>query len=255
MVTDRPDFTDSPETVERGWILHEITFAQYSKDTDGTGGNRSGWNYGNLLLRIGLQDAWEFRLGWNGYSKLRTYDPTATHTTATLDGVGNMNVGFKNKIMSQDHWIPNLGIISILSLPTGTHNVSSETVDPTLKFAWSYDLTERLSAGGNFNFSLLSSDIATIDSATGRPDTTARNRYLQFQPTISVAYSIVDWWQTFIEYYTSHNLHRSIPDQHFFDTGFTFKIIKNLQLDIFTNIGLTQASPDLVAGTGISYRF
>ncbi len=253
MIPDRPDFTDSPDTVERGWILHEMTFAQYSEDSNGTTKD-TGWNYGNSLFRIGLLNAWEFRLGWNGYSQTRTHNLAEAHTN-TVEGAGTMNVGFKNTITDGDHWIPNFGVISVVSLPVGARNVSSETVEPTLKLAWSYDLTKRLSVAGNFNFSLLNPDVSAIDPTTSFPSTTARNRYVQFQPTLSVGYSIMDGWGAFIEYYTSHNLHQSIPDQHFFDTGFTFKVAQNLQFDIFTNIGLTKATPDFAVGTGIAYRF
>jgi len=255
LTTDRPDFTESAETVDRGWVHHEMTLFQYSEDFDGVDGSRVAWNYGSSLFRVGLLQDWELRLGWNGYSNTRTHDSTGANPTDTVGGGGDTNFGFKSKLSIQEAWIPSTAIIYSLSLPTGASNVSSESVDPFVKLCWSYDITERLAVSGNFNFSLLNPDVAAIDPATGAPDATARNRHVQFQPTISFGYSLLDWWGVFTEYYTSHNLHRSIPDQHFFDTGFTFLVTKNLQFDVFTNVGLTKPSTDLVIGTGVSYRF
>lgn len=255
LVTDRPDFTESPETVEPGWSQLELTLAQYGEDFDGVDGSAVTWAYGGSLFRIGLLTDWELRLGWNGYSNRRTHDSTGANPTDTVGGGGDTNVGFKNKLSQQNGWIPNTAVIYFVSLPTGANNVSSETVDPAVKWCWSYDLTGRLAVSGNFNFSLLNPDVFAIDPATGAPTSTARNRHVQFQPTISVGYSLWDWWGVFAEYYTSHNLHPAIPDQHFFDTGFTFLVAPNLQFDVFTNIGLTKASPDRAIGIGISHRF
>jgi hypothetical protein len=255
LVTDRPDFTESSETVEPGWTQWEMTLAQYSQDFDGVEGSEVAWSYGSSLFRIGLLPDWELRLGWNGYSNTRTHDATGANPTDTVGGGGDVNIGFKNKFTKQDKWIPSTAIIYLLSVPIGANNVSSETVDPTVKLCWSYDVSDRLAVSGNFNFAIANPDVAVIDSGSGGPDALNRNRHFAFQPTISVGYSLTDWCGLFGEYYLSKNFHQSIPDQQFFDCGFTFGLTKNLQLDIYTNVGLTKASTDLVAGTGISWRF
>jgi hypothetical protein len=255
LTTDRPDFTESTETVEPGWIQYEFTIAQYGEDFDGVDGSSLTWSYGSSLFRVGLLPSWELRLGWDGYSNTRTNDSTGAEPTDTVGGGGDINIGFKNKFTSQEGWIPNTGILYGLSLPTGAANVTSETVDPSVKLLWSYDLTEKLAVSGNLNFNLVSADIVVMDATTATALAPDRDRHLQFEPTLSFGYSITDWWGVFVEYYLSHNMHDSIPDQQFFNSGFTFLIHKNLQLDMFTNIGLTKSAEDLAVGTGISWRF
>jgi hypothetical protein len=255
LTTDRPDFTESTETVDRGWIQIETTIAQHSEDFDGLDGSTTSWNYGGSLLRYGLLKDWELRLGWAGYSIIRTFSETAEVPINFVEGQGDLNVGFKNKFTEQDGFKPNTAIIYYTSIPTGDRDISSETVEPGIKLGWSYDIIPNLAISGNFNFALLNPDVDTIDSSLGLPTTTSRNRHCQFQPTVSVSYSITEELGIFVEYFTSHNFHKSIPDEHFFDTGVTLLLFNNLQLDVFSNIGLTKASPDLTVGSGVSYRF
>ena len=49
-------------------------------------------------------------------------------------------------------------------------------------------------------------------------------------------------------------IRRRIP-QHYLDTGFTYKVTPNIQLDARAGMGLSPHSTALFAGSGLSVRF
>jgi len=70
LITDRPDFTESTDAVPRGHLQLEAgyTFTYDREKLDRTRDHTSP----EILLRIGLVDRLELRLGWAGYSWTET---------------------------------------------------------------------------------------------------------------------------------------------------------------------------------------
>src|SRR5215207_9321663 len=66
LITDRPDFTESTETVPRGHFQVEGgTTLNRVEDEDST-------SFGELLVRIGTGERWETRLGLGSYGRVET---------------------------------------------------------------------------------------------------------------------------------------------------------------------------------------
>jgi len=78
-----------------------------------------------------------------------------------------------------------LAVIVALSLPTGTHRISSHGFDPFIKFPWSKDLARGWSLSGMQSFFW---------------DTGAGGRNLVWEPTLMAEKEISGPWSVFVEY-------------------------------------------------------
>src|SRR5680860_186907 len=134
LVPDRPGFGDSPSTVPAGFFLLEAGY-DFTHD-----GDEDTHEAPVLLFRAGLTPKIEARVGWDGYSSNGT------------DGALNTRVGFKIDALDQDGAVPDLAVIPEIVIPTGDEDVASGKVEPEVRFAGGYDLTDSLSLGGNLNF-------------------------------------------------------------------------------------------------------
>ena len=156
-------------------------------------------------------------------------------------GASDLSIGAKFKFLEQDGWIPHFGIITAMTVPTGSPNLSSGDVDPELVFLWAYDLTDRLSLAGN------------VGLAT--PTTEPGHRFLQTSASLSLAFAITDNIGSYLEYFGFYPNDHHADAAHALNGGFTYLITNNLQLDWRIGMGLNQEAPDFVTGVGISWRF
>ena len=244
LVTDRPDFTESTTTIPIGRVQLEAGYT-YTYDS-GDGVRAQTHTYPELLLRIGLVEDVELRVGWLGWEhteevfRIRNDDGRRVKTHDRNDGGGDMDVGFKFHLFDQDGWVPDFAVLLDASMPTGADPHGSGDVDPGLGLLWAYDLTNDLSLGGNVNFAAPTSD---------------NGRYFETSASLAVGYSLTDKLGAYVEYFGFYPSDRNQSDTHFANGGFTYLITNNLQLDIRVGIGLNDEADDLFTGAGVSWRF
>lgn len=242
--TDRPHFSESPHTVPRGRVQLEMGYT-FTRDSER--GNRSeSHTLPEFLLRIGLADRWELRIGWNGYTFLneRGAMPTRSRRFArgedSSQGAQDLLIGFKHTILEQGDFVPHFGIIPAMTVPIGSAGFSSGDVEPEIKLAWEYDLSERANLEGNVNFAAPTDD---------------GDRFFQTSASISFGYSLTEKLGSFIEYY---GFYPSTPDNdcaHTLNGGFTFLLTENMQFDWRAGFGLNEEADDFFTGVGLSVRF
>ncbi|GMU33926.1 MAG: transporter [Planctomycetia bacterium] len=244
MVTDRPDFTESTLTVPRGRAQVELGYTYVYDDEDGV---RVGDHvFPESLLRVGLAKDWELRVFWLGGSLTESMFRETNDAGRRVDvkghedGATDMSIGFKYHIREQDGWIPDMGVIGEVSIPTGTRSKTSGDVDPGAKFLWAYALTDRLSLSGNVNIAV----------PTGE-----KGRFFQTAASVSMGYSWTDWMGSFVEYFGIYPNDRGSDCAHTVNGGFTFPITDNLQFDVRVGVGLNEEADDLFAGSGLAIRF
>lgn len=244
MVTDRPDFTESTLTVPRGRAQIELGYTYVYDEEDGV---RAGDHvFPESLLRVGLAKAWELRVAWLGGSLTESMFRETNDAGRRVDvkdhddGATDMSIGFKHHIREQDGWIPDMGVIGEVSIPTGTRSKTSGDVDPGAKFLWSYALTDRLSLSGNFNIAVPTSE---------------KGRSFQTAASVSMGYAWTDWMGSYVEYFGIYPNDRDSDCAHTVNGGFTFPITDNLQFDVRVGVGLNEEADDLFAGSGLAFRF
>lgn len=245
LVTDRPDFTEATNTVPRGHLQLELGYTfSYDKEDE----NRTiDHTLPEFLLRTGLTDWLELRIGWAGWSSTEDIfraknDAGRTVTMTEVErGWNDLYLGFKIALCEQDGFRPALSLIPAITVPSGSTNKSSGDVDPEIKIAWGYDLTEDLALSGNLNFAA--------------PTTSDNDRFFQVANSISLARSFNEWLGGYVEYYGFYPNDRGSDCAHYVNGGFTFLVTDNLQFDVRVGKGLNEEADDLFAGAGMAIRY
>lgn len=224
---ERPGFGDNVNLVPMGHFEMEGGF-QFD---DNQGGGSSYTLPSSLLLRTGLTDNIEFRLGFNGY----------TFNAPGRDGAGDATVGFKIHIHDETTYTPAFSVLPTVSLPTGSHGIGTDKSEPELHFIWSKSLTDNISLGGNVNLAERVNDEG--------------NRKLETAVSVSSGYSFTDRFSGYAEYYTVMSEIHGVRNSDVVDGGFTFLTSERNQLDAYVGTGLNNSASNIYAGLGIAHLF
>jgi len=244
LVTDRPDFTESTVTIPRGRAQLEAGYTfTYDKEKDVRTKDHT---FPELLLRVGLADDLELRIGWAGWSLARemTHEPSRAGRRVSVESRDNggtdMSLGLKFHLLDQDGWVPDFGVIVAADLPTGAGGKTSGDVDPFLGLLWAYDLTDRWALAGNVNLAVPTSE---------------RGRFFQTSASVSAAFALTDELGAYVEYFGFYPNDRGADAAHSLNGGFTYLITDNFQIDVLAGFGLNEEADDFFAGAGFAWRF
>ncbi len=234
LVTDRPDQTESSETVGPGYVQFEFGWTHSEDDDDADVTSDS---FPETLIRVGVVDNLELRFGFGGYIR------EDVDGLGTEDGAGDLSVGLKWRLWEESGWRPQTAVLADTSVPTGQTPFSSERFDPSVRLACSHTLTETLGLGYN-----LAGIWSSEEDGGEDRDTTA-----------SIAYSVVlgvalsDRLGTFVELFGETPTDEGKPANSF-DAGVTYLIADNLQIDVLGGVALSDAADDWFAGAGLVWR-
>lgn len=246
LVTDRPDRTESAATVPREFVQIE-TGGLYSSET-GADGELEVLEGPGTLLRVGLSEALELRLGWDGFVQ-EDFDARGRQAGRSVDGAADGSVGAKLRLWDETARRPQVALLADVSVPVGETGLSSERYDPTLLLALARTLSDRLSVGVN-----LGAARETGETATGRRDTRS-----DFVYSAALGVGVNEDVGVFVEVFGAEPL-ESGPDgvrgsAVSVDAGFTWLLRPDLQLDLSVGGGLTDEAPDRFVGAGVSWRW
>jgi hypothetical protein len=244
IVTDRPDFTESSVTVPYGHLQLEggYTFT-YDRESDTRNRTHTAPEF---LLRIGVVDHFELRVGWEGYAwnDNHTIERNDAGRSVRVDdwsqGASDLELGFKLELTEQDGLLPSSAFLFGMTVPTGSARISSGDVDPQAGWLWSYDLSERLALAGQF--------------LLGMP-TEGDARFVQGAASISLGIALSERWGAYLEYYSIFPNSKDTDAAHVADGGLTFAINDNLQLDWRAGVGLNEEADDFFTGIGFAWRY
>lgn len=230
--TDRPNATESAITVPAGFLQIE------------TGALRSTFNEGNLietertvynttLLRYGILDNFEFRLGWN-FEEIKTRITDTLHTTIS-NGFSPLLAGMKVNITKEEGWKPTIGLIGHLFLPfTAGRDFKPETTGVDFRFAFEHSLSKKSSISYNIG-------------AQWAPD----NPEAAYIYTFAYGYSLINTLTFYAEVYGDFPENSSA--NHLWDAGVLLLLKDNIQLDATVGSGITQGQ-NLLLSAGVSFR-
>lgn len=226
LVTDRPDFTESAESVERGHLQLE---AGYSFED---GGREEVHTVGETLLRIGLSGLTELRLELPSY-----VDPGGPR------GFADASIGLKLEAAAagDEHSFlePAMALIVSTTLPTGEAEIGEPHLQPGVLLALAWPLGERFAVGSNVGLTYASSD---------------GEQFAEARFSTALGADLGGAWGGFLEYYGFFPENAGGEARHFVDGGLTYLLSSDLQLD--ARIGTEPGGEtDLFAGVGLAYRW
>ncbi|MCH1473194.1 MAG: transporter [Bacteroidia bacterium] len=240
--TDRPDFTESPNTVPKGALQVETGFVIENDQIDNLGGSLEYQNMtlNTTLLRWGILDQLELRFNWankrNEATQKQSIQGGQDSTSSSIEhGFATSFVGFKTNLYKTDKIsIGFLGHMYIPDLSSGDFKVDNQKVASELLFPVSYQITERFGVAAQYGISW--------DGFTPNPTTGY---------TLAFGYAITDQLNCYIEPYGF--LTNNGEELHLVNGGFTYLVNDNFQLDLTGGFGLNDEAQDNFISCGASF--
>ncbi len=228
IVTDRPDFTESSQVVELGKIQIEAGYTFSESDTT------QGHTLGELLIRIPVLPRLEARLGINSFA-------FSNEGSTETSGLQDSSIGIKAMILpEQNGWIPQTSLIAGTTLPTGGNPYSESTLQPGVKFCFGWELSENWALSSNLNYDR-SSEAGTA--------------FNEFSQSLSLGWGFADQWGAYLEAFSFQPDLAGKVASTYINTGLTYLISDDLQLDARVGSGLNGINKDYFIGFGASSRF
>lgn len=229
--TDRPDQSESPYIVDKGYFQIESGIVT-ENDEPADDIKYSAVTIPTILMRYGLAKNVELRAGIEVInSKL-----TIMNTSFKENGLGPLTLGTKIKLFTEKNSTPETALILSINVPFKESSAfQSDYAGTEFRFAMSNTLSKRVSLSYN------------LGAEFGAGSRGATGIY-----SASLGYRILNQLAVFAELY-GFLPQKTSPD-HRFDAGFTYLVLKNVQLDASFGFGLSKKSPDFFIGGGVSVR-
>lgn len=226
---DRPDATESPFTVDAGAVQLEMSFVDYTKNSD----DRT-WSVAPFNTKIGLTESTDIQFVFDPYIY---HDPRGGSSTS---GVGDVQIRLKWNLWGNVGGNTALAIMPFVKLPTASNRIGNDHVEGGVIVPWSIDLAVGIGLGLMAEFDVV------YDEEDDDYD-------LEFLTTAVLGIDITDALGMYIE-----GIGITSTDAQFQSLagfGFTFAVDRNVVLDAGVNIGLTGDADDVNIFVGITVRF
>lgn len=237
LVTDRPDQTESAVVVPKGWLQLEVG-ATVTRDETG-GETTEVLELPGTLLRLGLSDHVELRLGWGGYADLET---SQGGLELSDSGVLDAEVGAKVHLAPERGGRPEMALLFGASVPVGEADFSSDRVDPAFRFSAAHTLSESVGLGYNVGL-----EWGTAVDGNGDRSTVSDVFY-----SVAAGFGLSPRWGAFGELFGNLEGSSDAGSRHSVNGGLTYLAKPNLQLDAAAGVGLSDAADDWFVVLGFS---
>lgn len=231
LVSDRPDFTESTGTIAPGHVQLEAGVTRQET------GEIDALSAGEILVRIGLGERLEARLGAGSWTQIDVPGDQ-------IDGYEDPSVGLKVRLTPPvDDRPPGYPAVSFIlgtSVPVGSPQLTSDAWEPEARFAFDWILTERFTLASNLGVASLSAD---------------GERFEQLLASLTVGIAATDRLGVFVETYGFSEEEPRGDATRYANTGVTFAVTDDLQLDARIGFGLNDPSPERFVGVGMAARW
>ena len=236
LVTDRPDATESPVVIPVGYL--QIETGAFYEENENDLLLIENFTYNTTLLRYGLLNNLELRLGWN-ISKT-TYESNLGSLSQELDfleqkGFTPFLTGVKIGISEEQNGWPQIAFLGHLYFPfTASSDYKPETTGVDFRFSFAHTLSEKSALGYN------------VGAAWGDDSPEVAYEY-----TLSYGYSLTETVGLYAEIYG--DFPEDSRANHLWDAGITYLLTEGLQLDATVGSGITEGQ-NLLLSAGASIR-
>ncbi len=227
---DRPGAGESSSVMAPGFAQIETGIKTFD---DANAEN--GTEYGGTVVRFGVIEDWELRLGWGGHLD-------SEPVSGSKDGL----LGFKYSICSGGDTVkqPEMALIVQSTVPIGDSDITSDKFDPTFLLASTHTLTDAFSLSYNLGIG-----VGTSEKEDGSLTTLSSGIY-----TLALGYSATDQLSFFAEIFGQAGLSaKDAPTS--FDCGVAYLVNDNSQLDLSVGAALNSDAEDFFISFGYSFMW
>lgn len=231
LISDRPDFTESTGTIAPGHVQIEGGITRQEI------GDEDALSAGEILVRLGVGERLEARLGVGSWTRIEVPGDE-------IDGYEDPTVGLKVRLTpTADDRPPGFPAASLLlstSVPVGSEELTTDEWEPEARLALDWILTDLLSLGANLGIAFPSD---------------GGDRFDQLLASVTLGIAATDRLGVFIETYGFSEEEPDGEATQYADTGVTFALTDDLQLDARIGFGLNDPSPERFIGVGVAARW
>lgn len=230
--TDRPDQTESANTVPKKWMQFELGFLMQT-DTYSKKEKDITYQHPTLLTRYGLTNNFELRLITTYGTELHKNNHISSNRKT---GMQSVQVGGKLNIVKEKQWQPTITLIAhydIRRFQTPQH----DSVDgANFKISLQHTLSKKISLGYNLGMEWENFSISPA-----------------YTYTIAPGIDFNENWYGYVELFGS--IYKNEKPQHRFDAGLAWYAKPDLKFDISAGTGISKEAAGWYIAVGGSYRF
>lgn len=236
--TDRDSFTPATTTAGRGRLITEAAYSFID--------NRSVYethSYPELLLRQGVGDWLEMRLGWNyevggAGNPISGNVPSDLAEESKIERESRLLYGAKAVLTEGDAWVPASAVILQGYTPT-TGETTATQMSAAYVFGWTGPAGVVWDSAVRYSTSVLEDD-----------------HFNAWSPSTVVKIPIGERWKAHAEYFGVFSDGRADESvQHFFSPGAHYLITPNLEVGARVGWGLNREAPNFFSNAGFGWRY
>lgn len=237
---ERPGLDTPACIVDRGHVSVETSLVDWTLDREG-GAREDTLLAGDTLVRVGVTDGIEARVGWTPFAHVRDRD--AAGRVRTADRIGDVSLGAKVSLAHPDGSALSVAVLPYVTLPVGRVPAGSGDwgAGALLPVTWEISDTVSLDA------------TPELDAAV---DADGHGRHFAGSMTVGVAFKLAEPLSFTPELQV---LRDDDPGgrttQALAAASLAWMATKSLQFDVFGAAGLNRDSPDAEIYAGIARRF
>jgi hypothetical protein len=238
--TDRDSFTPATTTSPRGRLIAESAYSFIENR-----GVKDTHSFPELVLRYGLTERLELRLGWNYEVGGEGNDTSGSDTAPEEFSMGqrlkresNLSYGMKIRLTEQKTWVPASAVILQAFTPTsGPATVTQFAA--TYVFGWELPRRWKL-------------DAAIRYVAADEND----DHFNEWAPSIVLKVPIVERLSLHAEYFGLFSTDKAAEINHqYFSPGAHYLITPDLEVGFRLGWGLNEQTPRFFSNVGLGWRF
>ncbi len=234
---DRPGKTETPLTIDAGNFSVEADLFTYTKNNRAPDGTVTE-NYQLFVpnLKIGLTNNLDFQVISEFYNIQQTKNPDGS--SSRNSGFGDVKLRMKYNFWGNDGGKTAFAILPFVKIPTNKHNLGNSSIEGGVLLPLAIKLDDRWNVGINTGIALNRNNDDTGYDAS-------------FVNSVSFDYGITKSWSTYLELATETGPQFVAS----LDSGLTYLLTEDIQLDASVDLGLTQGTDNFQSFVGVAVRF
>jgi hypothetical protein len=236
--TNRPTVTEGPFTVDAGHFQIELSFVEFTHDHD-HGLLTDQLNVMPSGVRIGVFNNFEVDVMFEPYLNSLIHGNQASSQRQT--GTGDTQIRGTLNLWGNDGGATAGGIFAFISLPTASGGFGTNHVQGGVSLPVAMNLP-----GGFQAQAMVECDF----------DRNARNtgNGVDLIHTVTIGHDLLPHIGGYIEYVGISPVSTGNTYLSYFNTGFTYALTADVQLDMGINIGISARADDYTGFAGLSFR-